>query len=683
MLKNHLRVIVLMALCHLGWPEDRIEEIVVRGELRPVSVSDLSSSVQLITPEDSVAKVNHLEEVISKAANVNYASGSSRARYYQIRGIGERGQFIEPINPSVGLLYDGVDLSGVGTVANLFDVEQVEILRGPQGTVYGSNSLAGAINIISRDPTEEFSGFVEAEAGDYGSRGLGFVLSGPVTPESGLRLSAKHYQHDGFMKNRYLGVEDTNSKDEKSLRLKYVLLRDDSTYRFSLGRLEVDNGYDAFSLDNDRFTRSDEPGEDDQETTFFSFSMDRKIGESVAAEISGGWADSSITYGYDEDWTFKGFDPWEYSSTDSYQRGVDSVTYQIRLRSENRDYQDSDSVDWVVGVYGYHHDLDLVRRYTYLEEDFASSFGLDRYAVFGEITKELSADWLVRVGLRGEQVEMEYRDSSDLYYDPDELVTGGRILLERSLQSDGLFYVGVRRGYKSGGFNTDGTIDQDLRLYEEESLWNFEVGYKGEFLDDRLELRTALFRMKRDDIQISTSIVRERNDGSSEFVAYTGNAAEGFNQGLEIDMRVLLSEALSVQVGLGILDTEFSSYQNATGDELSGRDQAHAPNYQFFVGADYSFHSNWTVQLELEGKDSFYFSDGHNFRSQKYELVNLGLLFQNDRWEAKAWLRNATDKEYYVRGYYFGNDPRDYYESRLWTQLGYPRHFGFSVRASF
>ena len=264
MLKNSLRLIVIvsMALCHLGWSEDRIEEIVVRGELRPVSVSDLSSSVQLITPEDSVAKVNHLEEVISKAANVNYASGSSRARYYQIRGIGERGQFIEPINPSVGLLYDGVDLSGVGTVANLFDVEQVEILRGPQGTVYGSNSRAGAINIISRDPTEEFSGFGEAEAGDYGSRWLGFVLSGPVTPESGLRLSAKHYQHDGFIKNSYLGVEDTNSKDEKSLRLKYVPRRDDRTYRFSLGRLEVDNGYDAFSLDNDRFTRSDEPGED-------------------------------------------------------------------------------------------------------------------------------------------------------------------------------------------------------------------------------------------------------------------------------------------------------------------------------------------------------------------------------------------------------------------------------------
>ena len=77
MLKKSLQVVVLIALCHLSWSEDRIEEIVVRGELRPVSVSDLSSSVQLITPEDSVAKVNHLEEVISKAANVNYASGSS------------------------------------------------------------------------------------------------------------------------------------------------------------------------------------------------------------------------------------------------------------------------------------------------------------------------------------------------------------------------------------------------------------------------------------------------------------------------------------------------------------------------------------------------------------------------------------------------------------------------------
>ena len=674
---------LLLSSFPMAWPEDVIEEIVVQGELRPVKINELASSVYLANPDDSVATTKHLEEIINRAANVNFSSGSSRARYFQIRGIGERGQFIEPINPSVGLIFDGVDLSGIGTVANLFDIEQVEILRGPQGTVFGSNSLAGTINIVSNDPTEDFRGFVEAEAGDYGSRGLGFVLSGPVTPESGLRLSAKLYENDGFMENTHLGVKDTNSKDEKSFRLKYLLDKGDSIYRFNLGRLEVNNGYDAFSLDNDRFTRSDQPGADDQDTTFVSLSMNRKLNDSIGLEMSGGFVGSEISYGYDEDWTFAGFDPWEYSSTDLYQRDADTFTYQVRLRSEEVFSETANGLDWVVGAYGYNHEQDLMRAYTYLDEDFGSAYGLDRYAVFGEVSKELSEDWRIRVGARGEQVEIEYRDSEDLHYEPDDFSIGGRILLERSLDRGQLLYLGARRGFKAGGFNTDGTIDEDLRLYGEESLWSFEAGYKDVFLDSRLAINAAVFRMERQDIQISSSIVREREDGSSEFIEYTGNAAEGYNQGLEIDLEFLLVEALNIGVSLGLLDTQFSSYQSAAEESLSGREQAHAPSYQFFIDADYALNANWSFHFEIEGKDSFHFSDGHDFRSEKYELINVGIQFQSDRWEAKAWLKNASDKDYFVRGYYFGNDPRDYYESRLWTQLGYPRHFGVSVRANF
>ena len=93
--------------------------------------------------------------------NVNYSKGSSRARYFQIRGIGERGQFDEPLNSSVGLLIDGIELSGIGTVATLFDVKQIEVLRGPQGTLYGANALAGLINVVTNKPTDIFESNLE------------------------------------------------------------------------------------------------------------------------------------------------------------------------------------------------------------------------------------------------------------------------------------------------------------------------------------------------------------------------------------------------------------------------------------------------------------------------------------------------------------------------------------------
>ncbi len=681
-LSNFLFLVVVL-FCSPALAEDWIEEVVVRGEFRDTTIEAMSSSIALISPENSVSSVNHLEEVLGRVANVNYSSGSSRARYFQIRGVGERGQFIEPINPSVGLIFDGVDLSGVGTVASLFDVGQVEVLRGPQGTVYGANSLAGTINIVSNDPTKEFEGFVEAEIGDYGSRGLGLVISGPINSMSGLRLSTKHYQQDGFIENVHLGVSDTNAKDEKSVRVKYVLETEDADYRFNLGRLEVNNGYDAFSLDNDRFTRSDEPGIDDQDTTMFSVSIDKDLADDLDLVFAAGLGKSDISYGYDEDWSFIGFDPWEYSSKDLYERKVNSLSYQLRLMSKDSDNAEDDSFGWVAGIYGYRHDLDLIRRYTYLADQFSSSYELDRFAVYGEIFKKMPSDWVIRMGLRGENLSMDYLDSSTLQYDPDDFVVGGRVLVEKNLGSAQLVYLGIHRGYKSGGFNTDGSIDEDLRLFESEGLWNFELGYKGNFLEERIQMRTAVFRMKRSDVQISTSIVRERLDGSSEFIEYTGNAAEGFNQGLEVDVRIQAIGRLFFDLSAGWLDTNFSSYRGTGERALAGRDQAHAPNYQFYIGAEYVFDSRWALYVDLEGKDAFFFSDSHDFESESYELINLGLSFQGARWAGKIWLKNVTDKDYFVRGYFFGNDPRDYYEPRLWTQLGYPRHYGLSVKASF
>ena len=144
-----------------------IEEVVVTAEFRPMSAAAVPGSVSVLDPAASGDLINHLDELLSRAANVNLTSGASRARFFQIRGIGERSQFVEPLNPSVGLIVDGVDLSGLGGAATLFDVQQVEVLRGPQGTLYGANAMAGLINVVTPDATENLSGSLQVDAGNY------------------------------------------------------------------------------------------------------------------------------------------------------------------------------------------------------------------------------------------------------------------------------------------------------------------------------------------------------------------------------------------------------------------------------------------------------------------------------------------------------------------------------------
>ncbi len=121
------------------------------ADFRDTDVQELPEAVTVIGADNiALRSAEHLEQVFSFAPNVNFSSGSSRGRYFQIRGIGERSQFVDPVNPSVGLMIDGIDMTGLGGAATLFDVQQVEVLRGPQGTRFGANALAGMINIQTK-----------------------------------------------------------------------------------------------------------------------------------------------------------------------------------------------------------------------------------------------------------------------------------------------------------------------------------------------------------------------------------------------------------------------------------------------------------------------------------------------------------------------------------------------------
>jgi outer membrane receptor protein involved in Fe transport len=204
-----------------SWSAEMIEEIVVYGDFRERAASDLPASVTVLDAEEIESMtVQHFEELINAVPNLNWSGDGHRAKYFQMRGVGELEQYQGAPNPSVGFLVDDIDFSGIGGIATLFDMQHVEVLRGPQGTRYGANALAGLIYMRSAEPTAEFNGRVELQAGDDSMLAGGIALGGGLNADNSVmgRLSIHYHESNGFRENTYLNRDDTNGRDETTVR---------------------------------------------------------------------------------------------------------------------------------------------------------------------------------------------------------------------------------------------------------------------------------------------------------------------------------------------------------------------------------------------------------------------------------------------------------------------------------
>ncbi|MBT4494378.1 MAG: TonB-dependent receptor [Gammaproteobacteria bacterium] len=660
-----------------------IEEIVVTADLRQETTMHVASSLTVVTEEVIRSRAaQHFEDIIHSIPNVNYASGSNRARFFQIRGIGERSQFINPVNPSVGVLIDDVDFSGAGTVATMMDVKQVEVLRGPQGTRYGANALGGLINITTNAPTDTASLSFKATSGDYETKTYGLIANSPLGNSVNARLVVESHKSDGYIENDFIDRNDTNGRDEMTLRGRLAWqVSEDWHIDLTLAKIDIDNGYDAFSLDNNRHSLSDEPGFDKQDSTYFAIKSLWQL-ESMDVEVLVNSSESDLAYGYDEDWSFTGIHPWGYTSTDHYLRDRDTTSVELRLVSNLNSRIFFDSTDWVLGVYSLTSDESLTRQYTYLPADFGSDYDFDTLAVFGQIDTRLSDAWTLSTGLRLEQRDTSYNDSEAVEFSPTDSLWGGKIALEFVASDRALFYASVSRGYKAGGFNTDGSLDADLREFDEEYLIEYELGLKTMLVDDQVALQMAIFYDDRRDQQVKSSVVRVRDDESTEFIDYLGNAAEGTNRGLEVDLQWSVTDSLELAANAGWLDAEFDNFINEFGEDLSGRDQAHAPGYMYSLRSNWH-RGPWAVTISADSKDEFYFSDRHAVKSESYTLVNASISYTAANWRVSAWGRNLTDKDYFVRAFgSFGNDPRKFYVTEPYFQFGEPKIVGLTIEVT-
>lgn len=664
-----------------------LERIVVTGDFQRESIQTLSASASLFS-EDEINQrgASYLDEMLGSTANVNFASGASRGRYIQIRGVGLRSQFVDPINPSVGLVIDGINYSGLGGSSLLFDIDQVEIYRGPQGTRFGADGMAGMIQMGSAKATSDPSLKLQLGAGTYNTREAGIAASTGLTYDTSARVSYFRRKSDGYVDNLYLN-DETQNQDEQVARFKLnSQLTKHLNTELNLHYIDINNGYDAFTLDNSRNSVADEPGQDNQQSYAIGVNNTYTGFDAFDVNLNLSAIDTELLYSFDEDWVCNdtsepklcaaGLHPDGYSSTDLYSRDRDDQSVDLQFNSKTG--------NWVAGIYYQNRDVDLERQYTWLASPFSSTYETSNVAVYGQVATPIGPKTTLITGLRVEQYQGDYTDSNGFIEDTDDVMVGGKIALEYQVIDRTMLYTSITRGYKAGGINSEALAkakDEGLNLsadffqqhtsFDPEYLWSGEFGVKGSSLDDKFTLRLAAFYMHRDDIQLKAWQVE-----GQQFTGYVDNASSGSNYGLEVEGSYQLTDNLFLTGSAGYLNTEIDDFVTQSGLNQDGREQAQSPKYQYAFTARYNFTNAFYGMVGIEGKDDYYFSDSHNSQAPSSNLVNLSFGYEADMWAVRAWARNVFDETVPTRGFEFGNDPQDGYATHTYTQLGEPRVAG-------
>ena len=561
-----------------------LPSMLVSADFRPAEAQDIPVSLTTFDEEIIESRgAQHIEDVLNLAPNVNLSSGASRGQFFQIRGIGERSEFLAPLNPSVGLYIDGIDFSRSGGAATLFDIEKVEVLRGPQGTLYGANAIAGVINMQSKQATNDLDMNFQSTIGNYNTRSVGVAVGGPLIKDTLLGRIALHtHRSDGYMDNDFLDRDNTQNQDELTARghLKW-LVNNDLTIDLNLLHLNIDNGYDAFTLDNSRNSLSDQPGKDKQHTNAFALKTDWRANSKVQLQSTLTYSKSDLEYSYDDDWSFMGqFDPslGPYSGFDQYKRERENYSFEFRALSNEDGRIFGNTTDWSVGVYLADQRQDLKRKY--FDNDTPAVFPLNNVyetfnsAIYGQLDTALTDKLTLITGLRVEHWDADYEDSQGLDLDDSDVLFGGKVGLNYQFRPQHLVYTSLSRGYKAGGVNTEADLAPGLRKFNNEYLWNLEAGMKSLWLDGSLVTDITAFYGLRKDAQVKTSVGVPRDGGGTRFIDYQDNAAKGRNMGIEASVDWLINERLRTFAALGLLHATFDEYDNPELDQTGGKFRA-------------------------------------------------------------------------------------------------------------
>ena len=677
-----------------------IEEIVVKGDWREINVLEEDSSIVILNNQIIESQpIKNFENLSYLVPNLNFAASDSRARHFQIRGIGERSGYERTPNSAVGFLIDDIDYSGQGGIATTFDVDQIEVHRGPQGSRIGSNALAGLIYIKTKEPTEVFEGTSEVVLGTYGTHNIGIAFGGPTQFNQNItyRVALRADYSDGFRKNLFLGKSNTSKKDEDTYRLKLNWkVRDKTTLKFLITQIDLDDPADIWTIDGSLNTLSDRPGMDSQKTNAYSMKIFNSYDGYELQSITS-ITDTDVVLSYDADWgNANSHAPFTYDYFSETLRDRETFNQELRLVSDPADFNSNKNTEWVIGisyldveeinfknddgVYG--DPSDPFGPYT-SKSSFSSNFSSDNLSIFGNVDYFFDEFTKLSIGARWEDYESNYYDSFGESFNPADQMSGGKISLNKNLSDVANIFISIARGFNQGGFNLNLELEPESKnsnlYYDPEFLTNYEVGFNAQLFDAKMNIATVIFYSDREDQQVLISTQVDPTDPNT-FSFLTQNAAEGTNKGLELNIDMQLKESLNFFARLGLLKTEINNWKSRP--DLEGRAQAHAPKKSYAIGMNWSITDRASLSIDLVGKSSFYYSDSHNNQSKAYSLTNINFDYLIGSWTYSIWARNIFDEYYSVRGFYFGNEAPDFKDT-LYERHGDPRHLGLSVRYDF
>ncbi len=717
--------IALIAAGSLAAQDNVLEEIIVTAEKREASIQDTALAITAVSGDMlENGGLDEIEDLSLDVPSLVFSRAGGEAQLY-IRGVGTN-LFGIGQDSSVAVHQDGVYQGRAQMGLNQFlDVERVEVLRGPQGTLYGRNATAGVINVIHREPGEEAEGYVNLKIGNFNRYDAEAAYGGPIGDNAGFRLAVRYGSDGGFTEDLDpTGGDEVDGGETSALR---------ATVKFALSdTISVKLVGDWTDFDGDNRTirprgnlhRSAAEGAmplpdfDQTRNEVDSFQQWTISGITgvVTADLGTGLTLTSITgYRQFEDSFRFNTDGTEIFVTQThFERETDQFSEEIRLACDCPDYE------WIAGLYYFTEDK--VEDFGLPGINFGGAFNIfatnktDAWAGFGELTWHLSDrldgivgarysneekdDWNLR-GLTGGNFDGLFGASDPRAFSfsfPPRMTVDDwnaftpKFGLKYDYSDNIMVYTTLTRGFKSGGTNS---LSGDA-AFDPEHLWSFEVGGKSTLGDGRAIVNAAAFLYDYTDLQVSTF---------SEGTVVVTNAAEATVAGLELDVSAVLSDEFTWTSSVMALKAEYDEFLSRYGFidtpagrqpnvlDLSGNNMVNAPELSLTSTLNYNADigpGEFSAMAQVAYRSTVYHSQFNEVEVGQGSImlanIRAGIRFLNGV-EAAVVVRNLLDREYYqnsVRFTSLNDRSKDF--GGIGAALGYPgegRSIAFQVHASF
>ncbi|MEM1259142.1 MAG: TonB-dependent receptor [Bacteroidota bacterium] len=699
---------------------DQLNEVVVTAANRRLqNVQKAAASVSVANAQEvadlQIGNINELGRITSNFRT--YDDGGGSFPLVSTRGITTIDE-----TPVVGVYVDDVPLFNVSSFPSYFgDIDRIEILKGPQGTLFGRNSIGGVINIISKKPTNFTKGYVTTGYGNLNQYEVQAGVSMPIVKDKLFaKINGGLTERDGYIENTFLNNSDLLGREayNANLNLTYVandhwLLRFNSGYeRREVNAYAFVGGFGATAEVIDD-TVNNTPFEVAQNTNGIyttnisnnAFNL-KFTNDKIRVEAITAYQFTDLDRSGDD----FDFSPADIQEVASDNTKLSTISQEIRLSSNTKS-----KLDWIGGLYLYSVSNQSDRRtrngvdnafnpmlppesaaqypYDQLADNEISQMGL---SIFGQASYLLTDKLTATAGLRYEiedsslEVDNSFeKDGQDFVFPPlgavpaqfDEETEFSAVSPKFSLgyqaSENSLLFVNVTRGYRPGGVN-EFVLDESRATFDPEFSWNYELGSKNTFWNNKVKLNVTLFYISYTDQQLfnvldlTTFSIGRENIGNSE------------SYGAELETEFIVTKGLNLIGNLGYLKTEFTDYTyiGFTGTEINneGNMQVMSPEWSGSLGANYTANLNkkWKGSIVIDYQfQSEVFFDPENTASQDgYGLLNGRLVAGSKNLEVALWAKNLTDETYLSYGYSVSG-------SGIFASYGLPQTYGVTLTGKF